>query len=88
MVTVKIAPDSLSEDLVASHGVVVMCGRPGEEVSKWGSFCHEKVLWTGVINCTTAPLTCFYPKSTTGIPVGELSILQIIFVLLQACVGC
>lgn len=43
MVAVKVTSGGLTEDIVGAHGVVVMCGRPGEEVLKWDTFCHEKV---------------------------------------------
>lgn len=43
MVTVKVISGALTEEVVGAHGVVVMCGRPGEEVAKWDAFCHEKV---------------------------------------------
>ncbi|CAM9195899.1 unnamed protein product [Laminaria digitata] len=42
MVTVKVSSGELTEETVGAHGVVVMCGRSGEEVSKWDAFCHEK----------------------------------------------
>ncbi|CAM9728043.1 unnamed protein product [Scytosiphon promiscuus] len=42
MVSVKVASGELTEEIVGAHGVVVMCGRPGEEVAKWNAFCHEK----------------------------------------------
>ncbi|CAM9855363.1 unnamed protein product, partial [Hapterophycus canaliculatus] len=45
MVTVKVTSGSLTEEIVGAHGVVVMCGRSGEEVAKWNAFCHEKVRW-------------------------------------------
>lgn len=43
MVTVKVTSGKLTEEVVGAHGVVVMCGQPGEEVAKWDAFCHEKV---------------------------------------------
>lgn len=43
MVTVKVASGDLTEEVVGAHSVVVMCGRPGEEVSRWNAFCHERV---------------------------------------------
>lgn len=43
MVTVKVHSGELTEAVVAMHGVVVMCGRPFEELLKWDTFCHEKV---------------------------------------------
>ena len=43
MVTVKVASGELTEEVVGVHSVVVMCGRPGEEVSRWNAFCHERV---------------------------------------------
>lgn len=51
MVTVKVVSGGLTEETVGSHGVVVMCGRSGEEVAKWDAFCHEKVRvagWAGL----------------------------------------
>ncbi|CAM9530980.1 unnamed protein product [Ectocarpus sp. 6 AP-2014] len=42
MVTVKVVSGGLTEETVGSHGVVVMCGRSGEEAAKWDAFCHEK----------------------------------------------
>lgn len=49
MVAVKVHSGELTEAVVGGHGVVVMCGRPGEEVSKWDAFCHEKVRGTSLI---------------------------------------
>lgn len=43
MVTVKVQSGELTEAVVGAHGVVVMCGRPVDEVSKWDAFCHVKV---------------------------------------------
>ena len=43
MVNVKVASGELTEEVVGAHSVVVMCGRPGEEVSRWNTFCHEQV---------------------------------------------
>lgn len=43
MVTVRASSGELTEEIVGAHGVVVMCGRTGEEVSKWDAFCHKKV---------------------------------------------
>ncbi|CAM9696526.1 unnamed protein product [Ascophyllum nodosum] len=42
MVNVKVASGELTEEVVGAHSVVVMCGRPGEEVSRWNAFCHEQ----------------------------------------------
>lgn len=42
MVTVKVHSGELTEEVVGLHGVVVMCGRPLEEIRKWNDFCHEK----------------------------------------------
>lgn len=43
MVSVKVASGELTEEVVGAHGVVVMCGQPGEVVSRWDAFCHDKV---------------------------------------------
>eukprot|EP00752_Nemacystus_decipiens_P009825 g8767.t1 len=42
MVTVKVTSGKLTEEVVGAHGVVVMCGQPGEAVAKWDAFCHDK----------------------------------------------
>lgn len=52
MVTVKVvASGGLTEEVVGAHGVVVMCGQPGEDVAKWDAFCHEKVPFVCVCGC-------------------------------------
>lgn len=43
MVTVKVHSGELTEEVVGMHGVVVICGRPLEDMRRWNDFCHEKV---------------------------------------------
>lgn len=59
MVTVKVTSGELTEEIVGAHGVVVMCGRPGSEVAKWNTFCHEKVGLAGpAMSLSAAILFC------------------------------
>lgn len=55
MVTVKVASGELTEELVGVHSVVVMCGRPGEEVYRWNAFCHERVGYRNKYFCLAVP---------------------------------
>lgn len=54
MVTVKVTSGGLTEEVVGAHGVVVMCGRPGEEVAKWNAFCHTKVCVLGMASLSSS----------------------------------
>lgn len=42
MVIVRSHDGALTEELVAQHNVVVMCGVAGDELVRWNDFCHAR----------------------------------------------